>query len=121
MDEFASRAQLSADEFITALGQRGVAPETFRDFIAAGVGWRDLIRAYHESAYGAITRFGGHVAQYLGDGLLVYFGFPRAREDDPERAVRAALAIVAALEDLNVTLEREGRPVLAATRATTEP
>jgi class 3 adenylate cyclase/tetratricopeptide (TPR) repeat protein len=74
---------------------------------------RDVIRAYHESAAGVVERFEGHVAQYLGDGLLVYFGFPRAREDDPERAVRAGLAIVAALDELNPRLEARGAPPLA--------
>src|SRR5438105_7894042 len=50
--------------------------------------WRDVVEAYHRTG-AAVTRFGGHVAQYLGDGLLIYFGWPTAREDDPERAVRA--------------------------------
>ena len=45
----------------------------------------------------AVTRFGGHVAKYLGDGLVVYFGYPQAHEDDAERAVRAGLAIVDAI------------------------
>jgi hypothetical protein len=47
---------------------------------------------------------GGHVAKNLGDGLLIYFGWPTAREDDPERAVRAGLAIVDAMVPLNATL-----------------
>ncbi len=49
-------------------------------------------------------RFGGHVAQVLGDGLLVYFGWPTAREDDPERAVRSGLAILDAMARLDVPL-----------------
>ena len=53
--------------------------------------WRDLIAQYQQAAAGAVVRFGGHVARYLGDGLLIYFGWPTAREDDPERAVRAGL------------------------------
>jgi len=56
--------------------------------------WRDLIVQYHQAAAGAVGRFGGHVAKNLGDGLLIYFGWPAAREDDPERAVRAGLAII---------------------------
>lgn len=55
---------------------------------------RDLMRAYQGACTGAVTRYEGHVAQYLGDGLMVYFGWPRAHEDDAERAVRAALEIV---------------------------
>jgi class 3 adenylate cyclase len=66
--------------------------------------WRDLIAQYQQAAAGAVARFGGHVAKNLGDGLLVYFGWPTAREDDPERAVRAGLAIVDALVPLNATL-----------------
>ena len=53
--------------------------------------WRDVIAKYQQAAAGAIARFGGHVAKNLGDGLLIYFGWPTAREDDPERAVRAGL------------------------------
>src|SRR5436189_4188011 len=58
--------------------------------------WRDLIAQYQQAAAGAVVRFGGHVAKNLGDGLLIYFGWPSAREDDPERAVRAGLAILEA-------------------------
>src|SRR5262245_47036890 len=59
--------------------------------------WRDLLAQYQQAASGAVGRFGGHVARKLGDGLLIYFGWPTAREDDPERAVRAGLAIVDAI------------------------
>jgi len=48
---------------------------------------REVVRAYQESASSAVERYGGHIAQYLGDGLLVYFGYPQAHEDDAERAV----------------------------------
>jgi class 3 adenylate cyclase/tetratricopeptide (TPR) repeat protein len=71
--------------------------------------WRDVVEAYHRTAAAAVTRFGGHVAQYLGDGLLVYFGWPTAREDDPERAIRAGLAILDAMVTLNATLAAETR------------
>lgn len=54
---------------------------------------RDVVRAYQEMATTAIARHDGHIAQYLGDGLLVYFGFPKAHEDDAARAVRAGLEI----------------------------
>jgi class 3 adenylate cyclase/predicted ATPase len=66
--------------------------------------WRDLIAQYQQAVAGAVSRFGGHVAKDLGDGLLIYFGWPTAREDDPERAVRAGLAIVDAMAALNDTL-----------------
>jgi class 3 adenylate cyclase/tetratricopeptide (TPR) repeat protein len=54
-----------------------------------------LIRRYQDTAAGAIGRYGGYVAKFMGDGALAYFGFPRAFEDAAERAVRAALAILA--------------------------
>jgi class 3 adenylate cyclase/predicted ATPase len=66
---------------------------------------RELIRAYQQAACVVIQRFDGHVAQYLGDGLLVYFGYPSAHEDDAHRAVRAGLGILAGLEELNVILD----------------
>ena len=53
------------------------------------------------------ARFEGHIAQYLGDGLLVYFGYPLAHEDDAQRAVRAGLGIVEALGQLNTRLAQE--------------
>ena len=65
---------------------------------------RDVIRAYQGAAAEVIGRLEGYIAQYLGDGLLVYFGHPRAHEDDAQRAVRAALGIVAAMSDLNARL-----------------
>jgi class 3 adenylate cyclase/tetratricopeptide (TPR) repeat protein len=74
--------------------------------------WRDLLAQYQQAAAGAVGRFGGHVARKLGDGLLIYFGWPTARENDPERAVRAALAIVDALGPLNATLAAADGPRL---------
>jgi class 3 adenylate cyclase/predicted ATPase len=68
---------------------------------------REVIRAYQATCTEVIQRFDGHVAQHLGDGLLVYFGYPQAHEDDAQRAVRAGLAIVAALRILNTRLECE--------------
>jgi len=75
--------------------------------------WRDLIAQYQQAVAGAVARFGGHVARKLGDGLLIYFGWPTAREDDPERAIRAGLAIVDALGPLNATLAAGDGPRLA--------
>src|SRR5712691_7109017 len=62
---------------------------------------REVIRSYQEASAAVIARFEGHIAQYLGDGLLVYFGYPQAHEDDAQRAVRAGLGIVEAMERLN--------------------
>ncbi len=55
---------------------------------------RDLMRSYQQRCGAVVEKYDGHVAQYLGDGLMVYFGWPRAHEDDAERAIRAALEIV---------------------------
>ena len=62
---------------------------------------REVIRAYQDACSGAVARYDGFVAKFMGDGVLAYFGFPRAHEEDAERAVRAGLdiaAIVAKLE-----------------------
>src|SRR5262245_16757739 len=74
--------------------------------VAAEV-YRRIVQAYHARAAQAIARYEGHVAQYLGDGLLVYFGYPQAHEDDAERAVRAGREILRELELLNPRLEAE--------------
>jgi class 3 adenylate cyclase len=60
----------------------------------------DLIRAYHERVSAEVGRFEGHVAKYMGDGVLAYFGWPRAHEDDAERAIRAGLAAIDAVRGL---------------------
>jgi class 3 adenylate cyclase len=67
--------------------------------------WRDVVRAYQRVCSEIIQRFDGHVAQLLGDGLLVYFGYPQAHEDDAQRAVRTGLGILEAVEALNTSLE----------------
>lgn len=69
---------------------------------------REVVREYQETCARVIDRFEGHVAQYLGDGLLVYFGYPRAQENDAERAVSSALGILDEMAELNRRLE--GRP-----------
>ena len=61
---------------------------------------REVISAYQKCVAETVGRFGGFVAKYMGDGVLVYFGYPQAHEDDPERAVRAGLELVAAVGQL---------------------
>jgi class 3 adenylate cyclase/tetratricopeptide (TPR) repeat protein len=68
---------------------------------------REVVRAYQEACAKVIIRFDGWIAQYLGDGLLVYFGYPLAHEDDPQRAVRAGLGIVEAITQLNAHLGQQ--------------
>lgn len=66
--------------------------------------FRDLICLYQEACGAVVEHFAGYVAQYLGDGILIYFGYPKAHEDDVQRAVHAALEIVAAMGPLNQRL-----------------
>jgi class 3 adenylate cyclase/predicted ATPase len=68
---------------------------------------REVVRAYQDTCAKVIARFEGHIAQYLGDGLLVYFGYPRAHEDDVQRAVRAGLGMIEAMGQLNTRLAQE--------------
>ena len=65
---------------------------------------QDIIRAYQDSCASAIAEFDGYLAKYMGDGVLIYFGYPRAHENDAERALRAALAIVDGLPELNANI-----------------
>lgn len=75
---------------------------------------RELVARYQKLADTSIARYGGHVAQYLGDGILAYFGYPHAQEDEAERAVRAAWAIIESLVEANDDFEREFGVALAA-------
>jgi hypothetical protein len=81
------RRQLTV-EFVDLVGSTALAerldPEEFRE----------VMRAYHDACTAVLSRFGGHIAKYLGDGVLAYFGWPAAHEDEAERATRAGLAIV---------------------------
>ena len=70
----------------------------------------EVFRAYQNAVAGVIARFGGYVAKFMGDGVLAYFGWPRAHEDEAERAVRAGLAIVAAVGGLRTPA---GEPLAA--------
>src|SRR5215471_13588396 len=71
---------------------------------------REELRAYQNAVSGVVARYDGFVAKFMGDGVLVYFGYPRAHEDDAERAVRAELEIAAAV----TRLETHGTERLAA-------
>jgi class 3 adenylate cyclase/tetratricopeptide (TPR) repeat protein len=68
---------------------------------------REVVQAYQQTCAAVVQRFAGHIAQLLGDGLLVYFGWPQAHEDDAQRAVRAGLGMLAAMGTLNTRLEQE--------------
>ena len=70
---------------------------------------REVISAYQKCVAETVRRFGGFVAKYMGDGVLIYFGCPQAHEDDAERAVRAGLEIVAAITALKSSVPLQAR------------
>ncbi len=74
--------------------------------------WLTILRDFHETTSRVVFQFGGYVAQHLGDGQLVYFGFPEAHDDDARRAVETALGIIVAMSDLNARLLYRGWPEL---------
>ncbi len=74
---------------------------------------REVISAYQKCVAETVGRFGGFVAKYMGDGVLIYFGFPQAHEDDAEQAVRAGLELVAAVGDLKTNAALQTRVGIA--------
>ncbi len=68
---------------------------------------REVMRGYQDAAAGAVTRYEGYVAKFLGDGVLAYFGWPQAHEDQVERAMRAGLDAVAAVAKLKLDIDVE--------------
>src|SRR5262245_51175437 len=74
---------------------------------------REVISAYRKCVTEAVRRFGGFVARYLGDGVLVYFGYPEAHEDDAERAVRAGLDLISAVSALKTPVSLQTRVGIA--------
>ena len=75
--------------------------------------FREIISAYQKCVAETVRGFGGFVAKYMGDGVLVYFGYPQAHEDDADRAVRAALELVAAVSDLKTHAAMQTRVGIA--------
>jgi class 3 adenylate cyclase/predicted ATPase len=74
---------------------------------------RSVIGAYHKCVAETVAGFDGFVAKYMGDGVLIYFGYPQAHEDDPERAVRAGLALIEAIGKLRVQEQLQVRTGVA--------
>jgi class 3 adenylate cyclase/tetratricopeptide (TPR) repeat protein len=72
-----------------------------------------VVRAYQQVCTDEVDRHEGRVAQYLGDGVMIYFGDPTAHDDDAQRAVRTVLAILAGVKNLSHGLQQEGRPELS--------
>ncbi|MFN8643413.1 MAG: adenylate/guanylate cyclase domain-containing protein [Candidatus Binatia bacterium] len=95
-------------------GERRQLTVMFCDLVdSVGLGQRidpedlhEVVRAYQALCDRIVRHHAGHIARYIGDGLLVYFGYPLAHEDDPARAVQAGLDIVGEIDDLNAELER---------------
>jgi class 3 adenylate cyclase len=94
--------------FCDLVGSTGLAAELDPE------DWGNLVSAYLDQASVAVTGLGGHVLKRLGDGLMALFGYPRAQENDAERAVRAALAIQRALAGINAKNAARGAPELSA-------
>jgi predicted ATPase/class 3 adenylate cyclase len=69
--------------------------------------WNDIVSAYHETCEAVVRRFDAHVAEKLGDGLIAYFGWPAAHEDDAYRAIRTGLRVIDAMQALNARLEQD--------------
>src|ERR1700688_1113446 len=74
---------------------------------------REVISAYQQCVAETVQRLGGFVAKYMGDGVLVYFGYPQAHEDDAERAVRAGLELIAAVTALKASAPLQTRVGIA--------
>jgi len=105
-----SDAPPAIDEAATETAERRQVTVMFSDLVGSTAlsarmdleDLREVISAYQTSVAETVRRFGGFVARYLGDGVLIYFGYPAAHEDDAERAVRAGLALIDAVAALPV-------------------
>jgi class 3 adenylate cyclase len=104
--EFAERRQVTV-MFSDLVGSTAISvrmdPEDFRE----------IISAYQKCVARVVERFGGFVAKYMGDGVLIYFGYPQAHEDDAERAVRAGLELVQTVGALNSSAPLQTRVGIA--------
>ena len=71
--------------------------------------WHDIVTQYHQTTTRVVEQFEGYVSQYLGDGVLILFGFPKSHENDAERAILAGLAVIEEVRSLNEIIETEYR------------
>jgi len=102
---------------ITSYGERRQLTIVFSDIVGSTElsaqldpeDWHDIVTRYHQTAANVVKQFEGHVAQYLGDGLLILFGFPKAQENDAERAILAGLSVIEEIQKLNEFIEAEYR------------
>jgi class 3 adenylate cyclase len=108
-DASTPKAEQAASVMASAGGERRHLTVLFCDLvgsieIAARLDpeeWRETVAAYHRAAAEAVARYGGHVAQYLGDGVMAFFGYPEAHDNDAERAARAGLELLDIISKLN--------------------
>jgi class 3 adenylate cyclase/tetratricopeptide (TPR) repeat protein len=102
-------ASASANTSVAPQGERRHLTVLFCDLVGSTAlaaqldpeEWRSIVADYHAATTEAIERFGGYVAQYLGDGVMAYFGWPEAHDNDAERGARAGLAILDTIAKLN--------------------
>jgi class 3 adenylate cyclase/predicted ATPase len=105
------KAPVAPDTLVRAEAERRQLTVVFCDLVGSTElssrldleDYREVIAAYHRAVSETVTALDGFVAKYMGDGVLVYFGYPRAHEDDAERAVRAGLGVVDAVGCLDVS------------------
>jgi class 3 adenylate cyclase/tetratricopeptide (TPR) repeat protein len=105
-----SRTAMETPAAVASLGERRQLTVMFCDLVGSTAlstvldpeELRELIQTYRKACGDVVARYDGHVAQYLGDGLMIYFGWPRAHEDAAERGVRSALEIVRAVKAIRV-------------------
>ena len=103
-----AKGEMPAEVASTPSGERRQVTVMFSDLVGSTAlstrmdpeDLREVISAYQKCVADTVQHFGGFVAKYMGDGVLVYFGYPQAHEDDAERAVRAGLELVAAVGGL---------------------
>jgi class 3 adenylate cyclase/predicted ATPase len=113
--------KLVADPKVQELAERRQVTVLFSDLVGSTAlsarmdpeDLREVISAYQNCVAEEVRRFGGFVAKYLGDGVLVYFGYPEAHEDDADRAVRAGLELIAALSALKMPVSLHTRVGIA--------
>ena len=116
-----AKGEMPAEVASTPSGERRQVTVMFSDLVGSTAlstrmdpeDLREVISAYQKCVADTVQHFGGFVAKYMGDGVLVYFGYPQAHEDDAERAVRAGLELVAAVGGLKTHAPLETRVGIA--------
>src|SRR6202166_3666915 len=114
-------APLATDEAAKDTAERRQVTVMFSDLVGSTAlsarldpeDLRDVISAYQKCVAETVRRFDGFVAKYMGDGVLVYFGYPEAHEDDAERAVQAGLELIAAVTALKSSVSLQTRVGIA--------